>query len=109
MKIRFKKIITIILLWSISQSVSAQFLGEDSIYFSADINSGTFFGSDININYINKNDYTFKLGFSANIRASKSTPSDYKSGITDILLLGLTSPHDIVLNYQCYIGKIYYF
>ena len=102
-----KRIITI-LIFSISIiQVNAQFDENNAIYSTGELNLGNYIGFDINLNYVYKEKYSFKLGYTGNIRQPKSQPEDYTSGLTGILLFGLANPYDQLENYQIGVGKIY--
>jgi hypothetical protein len=102
-----KRIITI-LIFSISFNIAnAQFDENNAIYSTGELNLGNYIGVDINLNYVYKEEYSFKVGYSGNIRKPKSQPEDYTTGLTGILLLGSANPYDQLENYQIGIGKIY--
>ena len=102
-----KRILTL-LIFSISSNIAnAQFDENNAIYSTGELNLGNYIGVDINLNYVYKEEYSFKIGYSGNIRKPKSQPEDYTTGLTGILLLGLANPYDQLENYQIGIGKIY--
>ena len=102
-----KRILTL-LIFSISSNIAnAQFDENNAIYSTGELNLGNYLGVDINLNYVYKEEYSFKIGYSGNIRKPKSQPEDYTTGLTGILLLGLANPYDQLENYQIGIGKIY--
>jgi len=102
------KRIVIILIFSISINiVHAQFDENNAIYLTEELNFGNYIGIDIDLNYIYKEKYSFKFGYSGNIRKAKSMPEDYTSGFTGILLLGLANPYDQLENYHIGIGRIH--
>lgn len=80
----------IILLFLIKVTiVNAQFKEKNALYTSGEINIGNYVGIDINLNYVYKNNYSFKIGYTGNIRKPKSQPEDYSSGLTGVVLLEL--------------------
>lgn len=102
-----KRIITL-LISSISFIIAnAQFDENNSIYSTGELNLGNYIGVDINLNYVYKEEYSFKVGYTGNIRKPKSQPEDYTSGLTGFLLFGLANLYDQLENHQICIGKIY--
>jgi len=102
-----KRILTI-LIFSISISLAeAQFDEKHAIYSTAELNLGNYIGIDVNLNYVYEEKYSFKFGYTANIRTPQSQPDDYKSGFFAIFHLGLENPYDHLENYQIAFGKIY--
>jgi hypothetical protein len=102
-----KRIITI-LIFSISISIAnAQFDEINAIYSTGELNLGNYIGFDLNLNYVYKDKYSFKVGYTGNIRKPKSQPEDYSPGFAGILLFGLANPYDQLENYQISVGKIY--
>ena len=98
----------IILIFSISINLAhAQFSENNAIYSSAELNLGNYIGLDIHLNYIYKEKYALKIGYTENIRKPKSQPENYTSGLARILLFGLVNPFDQFENYQIGFGKIY--
>ena len=98
----------IILLFLIKVTiVNAQFKEKNALYTSGEVNIGNYIGIDINLNYVYKNNYSFKIGYKGNIRKPISQPEDYSSGLTGVLLFGAANPYDQLENYQIGIGKIY--
>lgn len=55
----------------------AQFAKNNALYFSAEVGRGSYLGSDINLNYVLKDKYSFQLGFFAGIKKPKTQPEDY--------------------------------
>lgn len=102
-----KRIILSLLFIVSIKAVNAQFAENNSIYFSNEINIGNYLGVDFNINYIYKEKYSFKIGYSGNIRKPKSQPDDYSSGLIGVFLFSLSNPYDQLQNYQIAAGKIY--
>jgi len=77
------------------------------IYSSGELNLGNYTGIDINLNYIHKETYSFKIGYTKNVRKPKSQPDDYTSSLTGLLSFGLEKPYDNLQNYHIGFGKIY--
>ena len=102
-----KRIITI-LIFSISINIAyAQFDENNAIYSTTEMNLGNYIGIDINLNYVYKEKYSFKIGYTGNIRKPKSQPENYASGLTGLFSFGLANPYDQFENYQIVFGKIY--
>lgn len=102
-----KRIITI-LICSISINLSyAQFDENNAFYLSNELNLGNYIGVDVNLNYIIKEKYSFKIGYTGNIMKPKSQPENYSSGLIGLFFFGLANPYDIFENYQIAFGKIY--
>ena len=102
-----KRVIKLLIFFISIGIANAQFDENNMIYSTGELNLGNYIGFDINLNYINKEKYSFKIGYTGNIRKPKSQPEDYTSGLTGILLLGLANPYDQFENYQFGVGKIY--
>ncbi len=88
-------------------SIKAQFAENNAIYYSDGLNLGNYIGIDLNLNYVYKEKYSFKIGYIYNTRKPKSQPDDYSSGLAKALLFGASNPHDQMENYQIALGKIY--
>lgn len=102
-----KHIITILIL-SMSFHLSyAQFDENNAIYTTSELNLGNYIGIDVNLNYVYKEKYTFKIGYTGNIRKPISQPENYSSGLTGFFAFGLANPYDQFVNYQAAMGKLY--
>jgi hypothetical protein len=77
------------------------------IYYSGELNIGNFIGIDLNLNYIFREKYSLKVGYSGNIKKPSTQPDDYQSGTFDLYTLGLSGPYDQMNNYQFAFGKVY--
>ncbi|WP_159023555.1 hypothetical protein [Formosa sp. L2A11] len=88
-------------------TLNAQFSEHHAIYFSGEINLGNYVGIDYNLNYVYKETYAFKLGYTGNIRTPKSQPKDYGSGLQGLFSFGFENPYDQIENIQIGVGKIY--
>jgi hypothetical protein len=102
-----RKIFLLVMSFISFNIANAQFAENNAIYATGELNFGNYFGADLNFNYVLKEKYSFKLGYSANIRKPKSQPEDFTSGVTGILSFGLNSPVDQFENYGASIGRIY--
>jgi hypothetical protein len=87
-------------------SANGQFDQHNAIYSTGELNLGNYIGFDFNMNYVHKEKYSFKVGYTGNLRKPISQPADYASGLTGLLLLGLANPFDQIENYQIGFGKI---
>ena len=68
----------ILVLFIISiQFTNAQVAKNNKLYASSELSIGNYLGVDVNLNMVTKKNYLFKVGFTGNIRGSRSTPSDY--------------------------------
>lgn len=100
----------LLLLLSFSISISnatAQFDVNNAIYATGELNLGNYIGFDMNLNYVYQEKYSFKLGYTGNLRKPKSQPDDYSSGLSGIFLFGLDNPYDQLENFQIGVGRIY--
>ncbi|GAA3578029.1 hypothetical protein GCM10022395_28400 [Snuella lapsa] len=86
---------------------NAQFDENHAIYSTGELNLGNYIGFDLNFNYIHKEKYAFKIGYTGNIRKPKSQPEDFSSGLIGVLLLGLANPYDQFESYQLGLGRVY--
>jgi hypothetical protein len=102
-----KRIVTILVFAISINSVNAQFSENNAIYTSGELNLGNYIGLDANLNYVYKEEYAFKFGYTINVRKAKSRPEDYSPGLARLLLLGLTNPYDQLQSYHIGVGKIY--
>lgn len=78
-----------------------------SFYFSEELGYGNYLGIDLNINYLYLEKYSFKMGYSGNLRQPKSQPYNYSPGFFGVLFMGLANPFDQLENYQLAAGRIY--
>jgi hypothetical protein len=61
----------------------------------------------MDLNYVYKEKYSLKVGYSGFIRKPQSQPADYGSGLLGLLSWGSSNPYDQIENYQITVGKIY--
>lgn len=102
-----KKIVLLAISFMSFSFAYAQFAENNAIYATGELNFGNYFGADLNLNYVLKEKYAFKVGYSGNFRKPKSQPEDYTNGVTGILVFGLNSPVDQFENYSATVGRIY--
>lgn len=102
-----RKIAIVIVSILIFNVAHAQFVEDNAIYVTSELNVGNYIGIDINGNYVYKEKYSLKVGYSGSIRKPKSQPEDFTSGISGLFLIGLFNPYDQFVNYQISIGRIY--
>ncbi|WP_201301093.1 hypothetical protein [Sunxiuqinia indica] len=103
----FKRTIILFFMILSFNSIKAQFSENNAIYYSDGLNFGNYFGVDLNLNYVYKEKYSFKIGYIYDMRKPKSRPDDYSSGLAKALLFGTENPHDLMETYQFALGKIY--
>lgn len=87
--------------------VYAQFAEKNAIYATGELNVGNYVGMDLNLNYVLKEKYSFKLGYTGNLRKPISQPEDFTTGVAGILVFGLNSPVDQFENFGATAGRIY--
>ena len=86
---------------------NAQFAENNAVYATGELNLGNYFGVDLNLNYVLNEKYSFKLGYTGNLRKPKTLPEDFTTGVTGILVWGLNHPMDQFENFGASIGRIY--
>lgn len=86
---------------------NTKFGENNAIYLCTELNIGNYFGGDISLNYIYKEKYSFKIGYTGVIRKPKSLPDDFEAGVIGLLFAGFTDPLDYFDSYQIGVGKIY--
>lgn len=86
---------------------NAQFAENNALYATGEMNVGNYFGADLNLNYVWKEKYAFKVGYTGNLRKPKSQPEDFTTGVTGILVFGLNNPADKLTNLGISAGRIY--
>jgi len=101
---------SLILIFSFSfNEVNAQFSEDNAIYQTSEITIGNYLGLGVHANYVWKEKYSFKIGYSGFIRRPKSAPENYSPGFVGILTFGLANPYDQMQTFQILAGKIYPF
>ncbi|WP_289054351.1 hypothetical protein [Carboxylicivirga marina] len=76
------------------------------IYLTGELNAGSYFGVNLNLNYLINEKYTFQFGYYEYWRETKSKPGDYSQGLTGIFSMGFYDIYDEMHIYQLLIGKI---
>lgn len=99
-----KRLLFILVFCSSLSEMNAQFSDSNAIYITSDINLINYTGFDINLNYVYKEKYSFKVGYNGNFRVPKSKPDDYPRSLFSF---GYNGPYDQIENYQIGIGRIY--
>ena len=84
----------------------AQYTKQNGLYFSHDIQLGSYHGHDFNINYI-RNSYVIKIGFTGLAVRPKNKPFDYDGGDYGHMFGSLHQPKRRFQNYHIAIGKIF--
>lgn len=102
-----KLTVLLILFISSIHLANAQFAENNAIYSTVELNLGNYVGADLSLNYVYKETYSLKIGYTGNIRKPISQPSDFSSGFFGALFMGLINPYDQMENYQMAAGKIY--
>jgi len=102
-----KKILLLFIVILSINSVNAQFSENNAIYQTSEITVGNYLGVDVHANYVLKEKYSFKIGYSAFFRKAKSAPEYYNSGLIGLLTFGLANPYDQMENFQILAGRIY--
>jgi len=104
-----RKILILFLIIHNVQLIIAQNSDINTYYVTGELSLGNYVGLDYTINYIFKDTYALKLGFSGKIRKPKSAPEDYSGGLNSVFTAGIDFPYDHLLNYDLSFGKIYNF
>ena len=114
-----RQIISLLMLFVCINMTSAQSQKKKhAFYVTGVVNLGNYFGGDFNLNYVLKEKYTFKIGYTGNIRTAKSRPKDFQVGFLGSFWypprsfwypysLALDDPHDRIGNYRFDVGRIY--
>ncbi|MBQ0768872.1 MAG: hypothetical protein KBT58_06240 [Bizionia sp.] len=87
-------------------SAKAQWSDNNALYLSLDYNLGNYIGIDTNINYIYNETYSFKIGYTGNLRTPKREPNDFSSGLPGLFTIGLIGPFDTMENYHIGAGRV---
>ncbi len=87
--------------------INAQFHQNHAIYQSSEITIGNYLGVNVNANYVLKETYSFKIGYSRLIRLPQAAPENYSSGLVGLLTFGMANPYDQMQNIQIMAGKVY--
>jgi hypothetical protein len=83
--------------------MNAQFEINNKFYVSSELNIGNHLGFDLNFNVITKKNYSFKVGYTGNLKTS-SKPDDFTSSNDRLLIF---RPFDYFNSFQVGLGKIY--
>ena len=85
-----------------------------TFYATGELNLGNYFGGDLNLNYVLKEKYTFKIGYTGNVRTATSIPEDYDDGFfllmpfwSSFSTLDCSTPKEHIGNYRFDVGRIY--
>ncbi len=79
----------------------------NKFYTSNEITVGNYKGFDINFNFINKRDQTFKIGYACVFRKSANTPENFNNGINGLISFGLANALQRIETFQVSAGKIF--
>jgi len=106
-----KKTLLIVLFFFSINYIKAQFAENNSMYATTELIFGNIRGGvDLNLNYVHKNKYSLKIGYSGHIQIAESTPEDYSVGVANFLFGGfglINHPYDQMHNYKLSAGRIY--
>ena len=102
-----KRFLFILLFFVGVSAANGQFAQNHAIYLTPELSLGNYIGLDINLNYLYKEKYSFKIGYSGLARIPNSQPDDYSVGIETLFFFGLLRPYDVMETYQVGFGKIY--
>ena len=102
-----KRFLFILLFFTGLNVVNGQFDQNHAIYITPDLSLGNYIGLDANLNYVYKEKYSFKIGYSGLFRITNSRPDDLSVGLEVLISLGLLSPYDIMETFQVGIGRVY--
>lgn len=106
--LKAKRIFIAIVMCLISFNLAkAQFAKNNALYATTELNLGNYWGLDLNLNYVLKEKYSFRLGYTGTIRKAKSQPNDFSTGLIGIFNFGLNRPFDQFENFGASIGRIY--
>lgn len=102
-----KTLILLLIIFASVNIANAQFAKNNALYATGELNMGNYYGTDLNLNYVLNEKYSFKLGYTGNLRKPKTLPEDFSTGVTGILVWGLNHPMDNFENYGASVGRIY--
>ncbi len=89
------------------QTINAQFGENHAIYTTTGLNFGNYFGFSMNLDYVYKEKYAFKFGYSIYIQEPDSKPDDFSLGLFDAFSLFSSFNH--LETYHIMGGRIYKF
>ena len=106
-----RQIISLLVLFLCINMASAQSQEKKhAFYVTGELNSSNYFGGDLNLNYVLKEKYTFKIGYTGNTRTATSIPEDYDDGFFLLIpfsTLDCSTPKEHIGNYRFDVGRIY--
>ncbi len=102
----YKKFLLPIIVCFALQNANAQFFENHAIYATTAGQAGNYFGTDLNLNYVYKEKYSVRLGYTGNIREAESTPGDYTGGLTDLVFFEFFKPYDELHSFNLSLGRI---
>ena len=97
----------LLLLFLISTPIHAQSSDKNLTYFTGEITAGNYYGIDLHVNYIFREKFILKAGYSGHLRYPASAPYDYRTGFFGALSFGIKNPYDKLGNYHVMAGRIY--
>lgn len=99
-------LLLLVFIFTLSAKAQSQWSENNALYFSMDYNIGNYIGLELDANYIYNEKYSFKIGYSFNVRKPKSQPADFKSGLAGFLTLEFVGPFDKMESYHIAAGRI---
>ena len=90
-----EKIALLIFIFSI-QFINTQLKENNKVDITSELSLGNYSGVDLNLNFVTKKNYTLKVGYSGNLRYTKSVTKDYAS-LNDVF--PFTGPYDYFKSY----------
>lgn len=102
-----RQFLTLLFVLACGSIAKAQFTDNHAIYMTVESGAGNYFSSNLNLNYVYKENYSLKIGYTGSVRKAVSQPDDYSGGlIKSVFLSGLSNPKDMLKSYHLSLGKI---
>lgn len=102
-----RQILTLLFVFVSVHIANAQFAENHAIYLSGETGGGNYFNTDLNLNYVFKENYSLQVGLTGNLRKPISQPDDYFGGLLKtVFFFGLADPKDMLETYHISAGKI---
>jgi len=104
-----KRLAPLLLLVVLLNVAKAQSVRENLFYVTPELNLGNYIGIGVDLNYLIKEEYSVKAGYTINRRKPVTQPKDFTHGdIPSLSLLSSNDPRQYFDNFQVEFGKIYY-
>lgn len=103
-----RKILFLFVVFSfLFQTGNSQFLKNDYFFISGELGVGNYFGADLNLNIVFKQNISLSTGYSSYVRSAKTKPDDYYVGDLAVLMFyTIPGPKDKITSYQIFVGKV---